>query len=234
MPSVLVFDVNETLLDLDTLKPYFARLFGDESMQRAWFGELVTYSMAATLAGYYTDFFTLGRAVLDMLADIRGIDVTDADREELVDAMQTMPAHPDVAPGLQRLLDLGYRLATLTNSPPRQQGPSPLETAGLGAYFERRLSVDALRVFKPCPELYRDAARQLGVGVSDCMMVAAHMWDLIGARAAGFSAALITRTGNAPLPAPGLPLPTLIASDIEQLAIELDNRRKSSNAPDAV
>jgi FMN phosphatase YigB (HAD superfamily) len=30
MPRIIVFDVNETLLDVDALKPHFARAFGDE------------------------------------------------------------------------------------------------------------------------------------------------------------------------------------------------------------
>jgi 2-haloacid dehalogenase len=53
------------------------------------------------------------------------------------------------------------------------------------------------------------------------MMVAVHVWDLIGAQSAGFSAALITRPGNAPLPLDGFPQPTLVVSDLRQLAAQL-------------
>ena len=53
------------------------------------------------------------------------------------------------------------------------------------------------------------------------MMVAAHVWDLIGAQAAGYSGALITRPGNAPLPAPDLPQPTVVAADLMELARRL-------------
>ena len=35
-------------------------------------------------------------------------------------------------------------------------------------------------------------------------MVASHVWDTIGAQAVGFSAGLITRPGNAPLPVSGV------------------------------
>ena len=52
-PSVLVFDVNETLIDIDSIAPLFGRLFGDERVLREWFGQLVTYSMTVTLAGSY-------------------------------------------------------------------------------------------------------------------------------------------------------------------------------------
>jgi 2-haloacid dehalogenase len=53
------------------------------------------------------------------------------------------------------------------------------------------------------------------------MMVAAHVWDTIGAQSVGFSAALVTRSGNAPLLADGLPQPTLVAGDLLQLAQQL-------------
>jgi 2-haloacid dehalogenase len=52
-------------------------------------------------------------------------------------------------------------------------------------------------------------------------MVAAHAWDTIGAQSAGYSAALITRPGNAPLALDGLPQPTLIAADLRALAAQL-------------
>jgi 2-haloacid dehalogenase len=54
-------------------------------------------------------------------------------------------------------------------------------------------------------------------------MVAAHVWDTIGAQNAGFSAALITRPGNPPLPVDGLPQPNLVVADLRQLAEQLSN-----------
>jgi 2-haloacid dehalogenase len=217
-PSVLVFDVNETLIDIESLGPSFERIFGDEALLRTWFGELVMYSMTLTLSGQYVDFFALGQAVLRMIAEIRGVDLTDGDRRALAEAMATMPAHPDAATGLRRLRADGYRLVTLTNSPHRPNTPSPLESAGLSRFFERQFTVDTAGVFKPSTHLYRRVAAELGVPVSECMMVAAHAWDTIGGQSAGMRGALITRPGNAPLVAPGVPRPTLTATDVDDLA----------------
>lgn len=220
-PSVLVFDVNETLIDIESLGPTFERLFGDAAVLRTWFGELVMYSMTLTLSGLYVDFFGLGQAVLQMIARIRGVDPTDDDRRALTEAMRTMPAHPDAATGLERLQADGYRLVTLTNSPHRPNAPSPLDNAGLSQYFEQQFSVDPAGVFKPSTHLYRRVAYDLGVPMSECMMVAAHAWDTIGAQSAGMHGALITRPGNAPLTAPGVPDPTLIAADLHDLATQM-------------
>ncbi len=220
-PSVLVFDVNETLIDIESLGPHFEAMFGDRRVLREWFGQLVMYSMTVTLADRYIDFFSLGEAVLRMTADVHRVKITDDDVRALSAGMQTMPAHPDVAEGLRMLTDRGYRMVTLTNSPPTSEGTTPLEHAGVAGHFERQFSVDTSRVYKPSPRLYTRVAAELGVPQSECMMVAAHVWDTIGAQAAGFSGALITRPGNAPLPTPELPQPDLIAEDLVALARQL-------------
>ena len=54
-PSVIVLDVNETLIDIEVLNPLFERVFGDGRVLREWFGQLVLYSMTATLSGLYED-----------------------------------------------------------------------------------------------------------------------------------------------------------------------------------
>jgi 2-haloacid dehalogenase len=220
-PSVLVFDVNETLLDFNSLTPLFERIFGDPRVMREWLAQLIMYSMTATLSGRYVDFFTLGQGMLKMVADIHRAALSSQDVDEVKRGMLALPAHPDVVGGLQVLRSNGYRLVTLTNSPPNLDGPSPLERAGLGDFFERKFSVETCRAFKPASQVYHYVSQDLRVSPSRCMMVAAHVWDTIGAQSAGFSSALITRPGNAPLPVPGLPQPNIVVPDIEALGHRL-------------
>ncbi len=217
-PPVVVFDVNETLLDIEALGPLFERVFGDRRVLREWFGQLVLYSMTMTLSGHYRDFFALGRGMFEMLGAIHGVAVGPKDVESLREGLLTMPAHPDVDEGLMELKRAGFRLVTLTNSPPNPHGKSPLEHAGLAGHFERQFSVEAVRAFKPSPLVYRMVAEELGVAPSDCCMVASHVWDTIGAQGVGFQAGLITRPGNALLPVSGLPQPDVVAPDLSALA----------------
>lgn len=223
-PSVLVFDVNETLLDIESLAPLFAELFGDERVLREWFAQLVMYSISITLADRYVKFSELAQGVLRMLADAHQVDVTGADVGRLTTGLLTMPAHTDAADGLTALRDNGFRLATLTNSPPNPDGPTALQNSGLAHFFEHQLSVDARSAFKPSPAVYRYACEELRVAPGECMMVAAHAWDTLGAQSVGFSGALITRRGNAPLPVTGLPQPNIVAGDLRELADRLGSR----------
>jgi 2-haloacid dehalogenase len=153
-----------------------------------------------------------------MVGAIKGVKVRPHDLDEIKTAMMTMPAHSDVVEGLKHLKKLGYRMVTLTNSPPNPSGKSPLEQAGLAGYFERQFSIETVRSYKPSQGVYHMVAQELDVQPSSCCMVAAHVWDTIGAQSAGFSAALITRPGNAPLPTPGLPQPNFVAKDLIHLA----------------
>jgi hypothetical protein len=41
---LIVFDVNETLLDLETMEPTFQRIFGEKSAMRLWFANFIMYS----------------------------------------------------------------------------------------------------------------------------------------------------------------------------------------------
>lgn len=226
-PAVIVFDVNETLLDIEALAPLFERVFGDPRALREWFAQLVLYSMTTTLSGLYADFSSLGRGAFKMLGAIHGVAIGEDDLDALRTSLLTMPPHPDVEDGLRELKRAGFRLVTLTNSPPNPGGPSALEHAGLAGHFERRFSVDSVRAFKPSQAVYRMVADELGVPPSECCLVACHVWDTIGAQSAGFSAGLITRPGNAPLLVPDLPQPDLVAPDLPALADRLIELRRS-------
>ncbi|MEH6660373.1 MAG: haloacid dehalogenase type II [Parasphingorhabdus sp.] len=217
---IIVFDVNETLLDITTIEPLFDRLFGDAAMLRAWFAELILYSQTMTLSGLYAPFGELAAGTLQMVGSNHDIAVSDADIVELKERLGDMPAYPDVVPALTRLRDAGFRLVTLTNSA-GGPSPTPLEKAGIDPFFDRHFSVEAVQKFKPAPDTYQYVARELGVEIAGLQMVACHLWDIVGAQAAGCQGAFVTRPNNAILPAEGLPAPDITVSGLGELADHL-------------
>ncbi|MGB8928567.1 MAG: haloacid dehalogenase type II [Pantoea agglomerans] len=195
---IIVFDVNETLLDIEVMNPFFHRNFGNEHIMRQWFSELIIYSQSLTLSGRYTPFGQLAVAVLRMVADIRSVTLTATAVEEFRGMMATLPPHPDVIPALEILKAAGFHMTSLTNSS-AEEGRNVLEKSGLAHYFEYQFSVEESKRFKPAPDVYRNVSHALGVKASSLRMVAAHTWDIIGAMAVGWKGALVTRTGNASL-----------------------------------
>lgn len=215
MKKMIVFDVNETLLDLRALDQEFERVFGDPTRRGNWFAQVLQNSMVATITGNYEDFGKIASAALDMTAQRDKIELSEPDRKAILGKIRSLPAHADVTTGLLRLQDAGFRLFTLTNSPP-QVVEAQLENAGLSTYFERSLSVDAIRRFKPDAEVYKMAARELGVTVEAVRLVAAHDWDVAGALLAGCSAAFIARPGKVLNPL--MPVPDIIGNDLIEVA----------------
>ncbi|WP_412069217.1 haloacid dehalogenase type II [Rubrivirga sp. IMCC43871] len=210
MPRTLVFDVNETLLDLGVLAPRIEALTGGP--QARWFLELQRLWLVATATDHYQDFPTLIGHALRSVADG---EVSDADVASVLDAVVQLPAHPDVPPALDRLHAAGYRLAALTNGTldaVRQQ----LDHTGIADRFDVVMSADEVQRYKPAPEPYRFAARKLDSDLGDLTMVAAHAWDVAGAHRAGMRTAFVARPGKAPVP--GWPAPDIQGPDLGAIA----------------
>src|SRR5271168_887327 len=159
---LIVFDVNETLLDLTTMEPTFERIFGDRGAMRLWFANLIMYSAALTVAGCYVPFTDIGAAVMKMLADTHGIKINDADKKELTERFSTMPPHAEVPAALRKLRDAGFRLFTLTDNLLGVQ-TRQLEHGGIVDLFERRFSADGVKHHKPARQAYAYVERELGV-----------------------------------------------------------------------
>jgi 2-haloacid dehalogenase len=218
-PTIIVFDVNETLLDLDSIRPIFDRIFKEPSAMRLWFANLITYSEALTLAGVYVPFTDIGGAVLRMQASTMGITIEGSDAAELTERFASMPPHPEVPGALKRLRDHGFRLFTLTDNTLEISGRQ-LEKGGVIDLFERRFSVDeTVKRHKPAPEAYHMVANELQADPGDICLVACHVWDTIGALSAGWQAALIRRAGNAPLDIG--PQPNYMGDDLDAVADQL-------------
>jgi 2-haloacid dehalogenase len=222
---LIVFDVNETLLDLRTMEPTFERIFGDKGAMRLWFADLILYSAALTVAGCYIPFTDIGSAVMKMLADAQGIKIGDADKKELTDKFSTMPPYPEVPAALRKLRNAGFRLFTLTDNLLEVQ-TRQLEHGGIVDLFERRFSADEVKHHKPSPQAYAHVESELGVTPSELCLIACHTWDTLGAVAAGWQGALIKRVGNDVL---GVgPQPHFVGDDLNDVADQLIARYKAS------
>lgn len=196
-PKVLIFDVNETLLDLAPLRTAVARaLNGRSDLLSLWFSTMLHYSLVDTLTDNYHDFGQTGIAALMMVAQSQGIEL-DAEEARLtiVDNITKLPAHVDVVRSLQSLSAAGFGVASLTNSS-NNGVTAQFEFAGLSKYFDRRFSVEDVRAYKPDPRSYRWALKQLEVTPEEALMVAAHAWDLAGAKAVGMQTAFVHRPGT--------------------------------------
>ncbi|OLC57680.1 MAG: haloacid dehalogenase, type II [Chloroflexi bacterium 13_1_40CM_4_68_4] len=215
---VLVFDVNETLLDLAALDPEFERVFGDASVRKQWFQQMLASAFVSTITSKYADFGTLGRGALDMIAQRVGKTLSDADRQAILGTMRRLPPHPEARRALEHLRERGFRLATLTNST-IEVAEAQMANSGLRPLFEQVLSADTVKRLKPAPEPYAHAAERLGVGMDKVRLVAAHFWDVAGALRAGCAAAFVARPGQ--ILDPNMERPDVVGPNLSAVAEQI-------------
>ncbi len=218
MQSTLVFNLNGTLTDLSVADHHFQNAFGSAAVRREWFNEMIQLSMVSTMTGYYVEFPKLARAALDAVAARYAVKLSQEAETAIVTCTKSAPAFPDVKPALERLQKAGYLMAILTNSP-LHSADAVLKNAGIYSYFERVLSVEALKKYKPSPEVYRYAASELKIPLSSMLMVAAHAWDTTGAIRAGCGAAFLSRPYE--VLDPVSPAPRFVGSDLGSLAAQI-------------
>jgi 2-haloacid dehalogenase len=195
--TTIVFDVNETLLDLAVLDKYFAQFFGNVQVRGAWFQQVLQVALVTTILGTSKDFDfgQVGRIALEMTCKRHEVELSDEEIDMIISTMSALPPYPEVEAGIKRLHEAGFRLAALTNSP-QGAAEKKLDAAGLAQYMDKIMSVQAVGKFKPAIEVYQMAQEQLGETGDNLWMVAAHEWDLAGAMNAGWHGAFIARPGK--------------------------------------
>ena len=196
-PKVIVFDVNETLLDLSPLKKSVGEaLNGREDLLPLWFSTMLHYSLVETLSDNYHPFGEIGTAALMMVAKTQGIDMTYEDaKTSIVTPLRSLQAYPDVVPGLKAFNKGTFHIVSLTNSSAIGV-ETQFKNAGLTDYFEKRYTIGSIKKYKPHPDTYQMVLDDLQVKPEEVLMVAAHAWDLAGAKNVGFQTAFIARPGK--------------------------------------
>ncbi|ALJ05025.1 HAD family hydrolase [Pseudalgibacter alginicilyticus] len=219
-PKVLFFDVNETLLDLTDMKKQVGEaLNGREDLLSLWFTTMLQYSLVTTASGQYEHFGNIGAAALQMVAANNGITIKeDEARNIILNALRGLPSHPEVEEALKELKKAGYKLVSFTNSS-NEGVRKQFESAGLTSYFDERLSVEDIGKFKPFSDTYAWGARKMGIKPEECMLIAAHGWDVAGALWAGWRAAFISRPGQQLFPI--APKTEIIESDLLKISKKL-------------
>jgi 2-haloacid dehalogenase len=218
-PSVVVFDVNETLSDMSPMEQRFAGVGAPSQLARTWFASLLRDGFALTAVGASEKFATLGegalRAVLAGQHLNRGLDEAV---EHIMAEFHSLPVHPDVPDGVRKLRQGGLRLVTLSNGS-KQVAESLFTRAGIRDEFEQLLSVEDAGIWKPAQGAYEYAAQLCQVPLEAMMLVAVHPWDIDGAARAGMATAWVNRSGG---PYPGyFTAPQMTANSIADLAGQL-------------
>lgn len=197
--SLLIFDVNETLLDMTPLANRVNALLKNDNGFSIWFPSLLHHSLVETVSNSYHDFSEIARGTLSMTAKMMSIEFSPEEIQSTLSVITELPPHPDVLPGLNEMKKHGHTLVALTNGN-SSVVMKQMKFAGLTEYFEEIYSVEAVRKYKPSGAPYRYVLEQQDITPEKGLMVAAHGWDISGAQRLGMQTAFIKRTGKSLYP----------------------------------
>jgi 2-haloacid dehalogenase len=201
-PRVVVFDVMGTLFDLQPVRMRLEDIGAPGAALEAWFGRLLHSATSLTLSGEFRPFRELAETTLPTTLAQLGADETRS--AHVLSALGELDPYPDAEAAFDRLEEAGVRTATLTNG---GEGHTRglLERAGLADRVEAVITVDEVEAYKPAAAPYRHAAGRLEADPGELTLIAAHAWDVVGARAAGLGTVWIDRLERRwsfPLPEP--------------------------------
>lgn len=192
-PSVIVFDVNETLSDMSPLEQRFVDVGAPDHLAKLWFATLLRDGFALTAAGDNGSFAGIGAEALRGL--FTGVELNrdaEAAVQHVMAGLSTLGLHPDVVDGVKALEAAGYRLATLTNGS-TQVAEKLFTEKNIRDSFDLLLSVEDAPGWKPGKASYEYAASACGTDPGEMLLVAVHPWDIHGAARAGLATAWINR-----------------------------------------
>ncbi|MGI4021853.1 MAG: haloacid dehalogenase type II [Janthinobacterium lividum] len=217
-PKLLIFDVNGTLLNMESIKEAINYAYKHPGAFTQWFSWLLQYSLVDTITKSYHPFSKIAKASLEMTANALQVNADEAFMQDILKSMQQLPPYSEVIEGLTMLKKAGYKMVTLTNSAPAAQ-EKQLEFAQLTDYFDKTFSVDEVKLYKPHPDTYKYVLDKMDVKPKEVMLIAAHGWDVAGAIRADMQAAFIARKEQSLYPLADQP--RFICNNLVELAEEL-------------
>ena len=207
------FDLNGTLVDPEVLAQPLGDSAADQTLVHAAFDDAVFHAMVVTITGARAEFAELIGAGLRRRLALAGRDEAAADAA--LGLLGSMPAFLEAPAALERLRGAGLRLGVLTQSG-EEAADAVLRFAGLRDRLELVVSAGDAGAFKPDPRPYRLAVDRAGAAPEEVALVAAHWWDVTGAKRVGLRTGWVARH-DLVLPA-GVPEPDVHGRDLAEVA----------------
>ncbi|MDH4323003.1 MAG: haloacid dehalogenase type II [Betaproteobacteria bacterium] len=187
----LVFDAYGTLYDVHAVIRRCDAFWPGKgaALSQLWRQKQLEYTWQRSLMRRYIPFSQITRDALAYACEALKLAVDASRTEALMQEYQQLAAYPDVPGALEKLK---VKKAILTNGSPDMIEPLVKHS---GLKFDAVLSVDAVKQFKPVPEVYQLAVDRLGVAKERIGFVSSNCWDALGAKSFGFNVYWINRTG---------------------------------------
>jgi len=166
-----------------------------QEFTNVWRTRQFEYSWLRSITNRYVDFFAITTDALLYAAKALHIELTAAQRDQLLDAFLHLTPWPDSAAALRRLRDANVRVITIANFSPTMLRANA-KSAGLTPLFDALLSTDANHTYKPDPRAYQLGVDHLKLDKHDVVFAAFGGWDAVGAKSFGYPTVWVNRLGQ--------------------------------------
>ena len=195
-PHAIALDIIETVFALEPLSGRLKAVGLPETALRLFFAQILRDAFALEASGDFKPFKEIAAGSLAVVMANHGVASDQAKVQSVLGGFAELPPHPDAGPALERLKSAGLRIIALTNGG-AENTQKLLERGRLSSYVEKVISIDEVRRWKPNREVYLHAARSIGVEAARLTLIAAHAWDVHGAKQAGLGGAWVKRQDKA-------------------------------------
>ena len=161
-------------------------------LSNAWRTRQFEYQWLRALSGHYADFLKTTEDALVFATNMLKLELTPNKRKSLMQAYLELKAWPDVPVALETLKQQGLKLAFLSNMTAAML-ETDIKTAGLPGVFDRVLSTDQIKTYKPDPRAYQLAMDAFGLEKREILFVAFAGWDAAGAKVFGYPTFWVNR-----------------------------------------
>ena len=211
--EICVFDAYGTLFDFNSAVAHHRGAVGPkaDALSELWRSKQIQYTWLRNSMGAYAKFWQVTGEALDHCLAVHGIKDSGV-REKLLSAYLALDPFPEVPAMLDRLKRAGVRLAILSNGNPEMLDRM-VAASKLADRFEAVLSVDAVKIFKPDPKVYRLVEARCGVKPDKVCFLSSNCWDAHSAAYFGFSTVWVNRAD-----APDDNLPGTLNNQIRDLS----------------
>lgn len=191
-PQAVAFDILGTVFSLEPMRAKLIALglppLALEFLYTA--GLRDTFAMAASTT--FAPFISVLEGCLDEVLTMHGLSASSDQKQDVLATMKVLPAHEHARAAFEILATAEIRIFALSNGAASSTS-NLLSGAGLNGFVEQVLSVEDVKLSKPRPEVYLYAAQTAAVAPEAMMLVAAHPWDVHGAKVADLMAGYVAR-----------------------------------------
>jgi len=210
MATTLAFDVYGTLINTHGVLSLLEDMIGDnaQNFSNTWREKQLEYSFRRGLMQNYIPFSLCTKHALDYACLSHKTQLSDDQKQQLLEQYKILPAFDDVKKGLEQLKAQNYRLFAFSNG-------------AVSELFEGVVSADDMKTFKPNPGVYSHFLRETNSTGANTWLISSNPFDITGAISHGMRGAWIKRSEDSIFD-PWEIQPNTVATDLVDLKNKLE------------